>query len=91
MSTNAHRAPLTLGLIVRLNQALAARNMTREQLRVLLNQFLPEDRQIKENHSGIVKLNNWMNPTGRGQWPEPRGEMTLAFQLVLEKILKEKP
>lgn len=85
----AHTAPLTLGLIVRVNEALSARRMTRDQLRVLLNEFLPPHRQIKDNHSGTVKLNRWMNPTGKGHWPEPLSEVSLALQLALSKILSE--
>lgn len=87
MADNSHKAPLTLKLIVRVNEILMSRGKTREALRVELNKFLPPKRQIKGDHSGLVKLNRWLNPTGN-DWSEPRSEIALALSKWLDS--KEK-
>lgn len=84
---NSHKAPLTLELIVNVNHALSRLTMTRNALREQLNKFLPSKRQIKDNHAGTVKLNRWLNPTGK-EWCEPRGEIVLALKKWLESNKK---
>jgi hypothetical protein len=59
--------------------------MTREDLINELNKFLCPERRIKSNHSGIVAVNRWLNPTGRA-WSEPRSEISLALQKWLDDI-----
>jgi hypothetical protein len=78
-----HRAPLTLEVILRVLEILARRQLTREEFRVELNRNLPSNRQIKDNHSGTVQLNRWLNPTSR-MWSEPQGEIALAMKQFCE-------
>jgi hypothetical protein len=80
------KAPKTLELIVEINYALSSRGMTREDFRVKLNEHLADNRKIQSNHAGMVKLVRWLNPQGRG-WCEPQGEIVIAMQLALRKIL----
>lgn len=74
---------MTLQLIVSVNETLRYWRMTNNDLRVELNRYLPKCRQIKDDHAGITKLNRWLNPTGMS-WCEPKGEIVLALQKVLE-------
>lgn len=88
MSKAPNSAPLTLSIIVQLNQAMSLRGLTREDLRVMVNKYLPESRQVRGTHAGIVKLNRWMNPDG-SNWPEPQSEISLAFQKVLADLIQK--
>lgn len=76
---------MTLELIVRIREALRERSMTYSDFRAILNKHLPASRQIEDDHSGMVKLNRWMNPVG-ARWPEPYGEIVLAMQKSLAEI-----
>lgn len=80
MSAPAHiRAPFTYELIQRINQILTSRGLTREGFREELNAFLPPFRRIKANHSGLVQVTRWLDPTG-SNWSEPMGEIVLAME-----------
>lgn len=83
--TPRHKAPLTLALIVRVNEILSLRGMTRGDLRLVLNQFLPFDRQVPDTHSGMVKLHRWLNPSSNN-WHSPSSEIALALQKAAQKI-----
>lgn len=85
----SHPSPLTLQLLVDLNEMLVRLNMTNEQFRVELNKFLPRKRQITGTHAGASKLNRWLNPTSRN-WSEPQSEIALAFQKFLQSKIKRK-
>lgn len=78
-----HPAPETLKTILALKEVMAANGMVHEDVRVEMNKHLPESRQIKPNHSGAVQLSRWLNPTGNN-WSEPKSEIILAFQKVVE-------
>jgi len=80
---SSHRAPLTLGVILRVLEIISRDNLTRDEFRVELNKLLPPKRQIKGNHSGIVQLNRWLSPSSK-DWPEPFGEIVLAMKKFTE-------
>jgi hypothetical protein len=84
-----HPAPATLEIILNLKQVMRDHGMTQEDVRVLMNAYLPVSRQIKPNHSGAVQLSRWLNPTGK-DWSEPKSEIILAFQKVAEEKKEEK-
>lgn len=88
VSQYQHRAPITLELVLNIKSALTSRGLSREEFIKVLNEFLPETRRIKSNHSGVVQLNRWLNPTGE-RWVEPRAEIAFAMQKALEKIEKK--
>lgn len=80
MSAPAHiRAPETTKLIQRLNAILASRGLTREGFRDELNLLLTPTRRLTTNHSGLVQITRWLDPTGK-TWSEPKGEIVLAMQ-----------
>ena len=85
----SHPAPSTLEIIVQLNSLMREVGMTQEDLRVLMNEYLPGPRQIKGNHSGAVQLSRWLNPTARA-WSEPKAEIILALKKVLDHIKSQK-
>lgn len=78
-----HRAPMTLALICEVNDTLRVLSLTREALRVELNKILCDRKKIKGNHSGIVKLNRWLNPTS-DDWVEPKAEIALALNKFIQ-------
>lgn len=83
----SHKAPLTLALMVRVEQLRKERGLNIHSFRIFLNKQLPPKRQIKDNHAGTTKLYRWLNPTGR-DWCEPRAEVALAMQKFVEESEK---
>jgi hypothetical protein len=84
-----HPAPATLETILNLKKVMAEHGMKQEDVRVEMNKHLPVSRQVKPNHSGAVQLSRWLNPTGN-DWSEPKAEIILAFQKVVESKKTEK-
>lgn len=83
----SHKAPLTLALMVRVEQLRKELSISIHEFRVFLNQHLPPKRQIKDNHAGTTKLYRWLNPTG-SDWCEPRAEVALAMKVFVEECEK---
>lgn len=84
MPLPAHkRAPETFALIRRVNQILTSRGLTREGFREELNELLTPARRLKENHSGLVQIVRWLDPTN-ANWSEPKGEIVLAMKKFVE-------
>lgn len=78
-----HHAPETLAVIIELKRLMYQLGMNQETLRKEMNKFLPRVRQIEPTHSGIVQISRWLDPTG-GAWSEPKSEIILAFQKVID-------
>lgn len=68
-----------MALITKINGILSARGLTREQFREELNELLTQPRRLKRNHSGLVQIVRWLDPTN-DNWSEPKGEIVLAMK-----------
>lgn len=73
------RAPKTCELIQEINQILIRRGLTREDFREELNRLLTPERQLAANHSGLVQVVRWLDPSSPN-WSEPKGEIALAMR-----------
>jgi hypothetical protein len=82
-----HRAPMTLEIIMDVKRLIRDNKMTMDEYRVVLNMYLPDPKRIEDSHSGIVKLNRWLNPSASA-WQEPRSEIILAMQKTLANLCK---
>ena len=86
MSTGNHRAPMTLAIILELNKLRIDNGVTQEKLAERLNVYLPDKKKIT-GHTGQVKINRWLNPTSE-HWAEPRAEIILAMEKVINDLSK---
>lgn len=81
----AHRAPLTLAIILDVKAMIRDADMKVDEYREVLNKYLSEPKHIEPGHAGVVKLNRWLNPSSSG-WQEPRAEIILAMQKTLKDL-----
>jgi hypothetical protein len=83
----ASHAPATVELIENIKTGLHLSCKTQDDFRLMLNAYLTPSRRIKDDHSGVVQISRWLN-IGSKNWSEPRSEIILAMQKVLEELRK---
>lgn len=76
------KAPKTVALLDELATLRMRRGWTYDDLRIKLNRFLAKE--IPETEAGRMQLLRWLG-TYKNTWCEPRAEIILAVQSLLEQ------
>jgi hypothetical protein len=79
------KAPKTVAIIRELARIKTVAGWTYNDLRDQINEHLSDSETIDLNRTGEKQLSRWMHPDAKA-WVEPRGEIVLAMQAVVDRF-----